>query len=245
MDLSHLVETPLDVWCKLIDIQFTAVICQKCCCGILPHSPVCVYWSTRDATNGGFYSYRCEALVAATNQSEYYTNCDNYSELHSTESYSAVQTETVYSDFCCDGYSVGEFEVQAMTQLSHTCISISELEQNSTQDIQFDQTDISYATLEMFLCHKPLLLHNSATLVSTATQGTNRQHLQFSCSAPADLLLSTSYAYKAHHSDYACTTPRFYRYQLCISVNGVVFSTAVVGIANLRDQSEVFDPGIT
>ena len=145
MELHDHVETPLDVWCKLIDIQFQTVICQRYCSGSLPHSPVCVYWSTRNATNGVCHSKRCETSVAATTQTDCYTICDSYSELHYTESYSAVQTETVYSDFCCDGKMVYAFEVQMMIQPS----LISTLEQETTQDIQFVHNDISHATARM------------------------------------------------------------------------------------------------
>ena len=233
MELHDLVETPLDVWCKLIDIQFQTVICQRYCSGSLPHSPVCVYWSTRDATNGVCYSKRCETSVAVTAQTDYYTICDSYSELHCTESYSAVQTETVYAELCCDGYMANAFEVKKMTQPSH----ISTLEQDTTLGIQFVYTDISHATAQIFTCEMPHL-HNAIT---------SEQNLFFSCSAPADnLLLDIPLAYKRYLSDYAITIPRYYRYQLCISLYGVVFSTAVVvGISNLRDQSKVFDPGIT
>ena len=125
------------------------------------------------------------------------------------------------------------FEVKKMTQPSH----ISTLEQDTTLGIQFVYTDISHATAQIFTCEMPHL-HNAIT---------SEQNLFFSCSAPADnLLLDIPVAYKRYLSNYAITIPRYYRYQLCISLYGVVFSTAVVvGISNLSDQSKVFDPGIT
>ena len=125
------------------------------------------------------------------------------------------------------------FEVKKMTQPSH----ISTLEQDTTLGIQLVYTDISHATAQIFTCEMPHF-HNAIT---------SEQNLFFSCSAPADnLLLDIPVAYKRYLSDYAITIPRYYRYQLCISLYGVVFSTAVVvGISNLSDQSKVFDPGIT
>ena len=231
MDLPDLVDTPLDVWCKLIDIQFLTVICQRYCSGSLPHSPVCVYWSTRNATNGVCHSKRCETSVAATTQTDCYTICDSYSELHYTESYSAVQTETVYSDFCCDGKMVYAFEVQMMIEPS----LISTLEQETTQDIQFVHNDISHATAKMSISEMPVL-HNAIT---------SEQNLWFNYSAPADsLLLDIPLSNKKQLLDNVMAMPQGYQYNLCVCMYRIITSMAVTGISNLHDQSKVFDPGI-
>ena len=157
MDLSHLEETPLDVWCKLIDIQFLSIICQRYCRGILPHSPVCVYWSTRNSANGVRCSNNCETSVASTDQqTKYYAVSDSFSELHCAKPYSAVQLKTVYSDFCRDGYLANTFELQVITKPS----LISTLEQDRNNDIHCVHpaiSEVSHATAKMSTCAMPLV----------------------------------------------------------------------------------------
>ena len=157
MDLSHLEETPLDVWCKLIDIQYLSIICQRYCRGILPHSPVCVYWSTRNSANGVRCSNNCETFVASTDQqTKYYAVYDSFSELHCAKPYSAVQLKTVYSDFCRDGYLANTFELQVITKPS----LISTLEQDRNNDIHCVHpaiSEVSHATAKMSTCAMPLV----------------------------------------------------------------------------------------
>ena len=275
MDLCHPKDTPLDVWCKLIDIQFLTVICQKYCSGILPHSPVCIYWSTRNSAYGVSHSNDCITSVAETSQeAKYYSICDSYSELQSTDSCSAVKTDMVFSDFYCDGYLINTFELQVMTTPS----LIGTTEYDFTHDIHTVHPDIkqaSHASAETYTCELPLQQHSTHrdevfTFQSADDCCDSMSSVQYDCEAspssnrqlsslPTDhkqnqIMLSSRPAsaklllqtHSNHNTHYSDNTIGISQCYLlyCACVFGVVPSTTVTRIGNLHEQSKIFDPGI-
>ena len=164
MDLSFLIERNRSLLYKQIDSAFLRIICRKYCNGASSHSPICVYWSSREYVHGQIVFNDCRSVSAANNKQtlghDYalFKVCDIYSEIHEAKILPPEQLNTAYMDICCDGYLVNPFEVE-VTKAAPSLVRRQEVFQHcELLDSCLPEVTVIHADFSSEV-HQPVLQH--------------------------------------------------------------------------------------